>query len=32
MAKTLPGRTEAQAAPLDASWDQGRRLEDRKWL
>lgn len=30
MAKTLPGQTEAQAAPWDASGDQGRRPEERR--
>lgn len=30
MAKTLPGPTAAQAAPRDASEDQGRRPEDRR--
>lgn len=30
MAKTPSGPAAAQAVPLDASGDQGRRLEDRK--
>jgi len=30
MARTPPGRAAAKAALLDASGDQGRRLEDRK--
>jgi len=32
MAKTLSGLTEAKAMYLNESGDQGRRLEDRKWL